>query len=233
MLRKSNGLVKMPQVKRKTKQKKSRRGKQGGGNITQKVNISLGGSGGGLESLYKQLQQKMGGQGQSSSAFYPSSPSYYRLLPPHQTFAQTPDALSGRNLAIPNNLTSNTLQEPLHGRKDLAERLGAMVQDTKRRVLAKTATTSSSRLIPTAPEPNRPISAVQSEMVAGRAISTDPSLPRQKPAGRGNEVQPVMGQVGAPDSGYFPQQAHAPLTVAEEQNLQRQVGLKKKVQAKK
>jgi hypothetical protein len=210
----------------KSKSKKPRRASKGG-NITQTVKISLGGAGGaggGLESLYKQLQQKMGGSGTGSSAFYPSSPSYYRLTGPDQKFAQTPDALSGRNQAVPNNLVSKTLLHPTLGDKGLADRLGAMVQQTKERVLARTASAPSSRLIPSSPEPNRPISAVQSQMVAGRPIITDPSLPRQNPTGRGNYVAPYDGEKGAPDSGYFPQQAQAPLSVAQEQALQRQVG---------
>lgn len=215
----------MPRSRDKAKKpKKSARGKrQGSGNISQTVKISLGGAGGALEGLYKQLQQKMGGLGSQSSAFYPSSPSYYRLVPPSQQFATTPNALSGVNMAVPNNLVSQTLTNPMAGNQGLAERLGAMVQDAKHRVLAKTAKPQSSRLLPTDPEPNRPISAVQSQMVAGRPITQDPSLPRQRPAGRDNYVMPYDAQRGAPDSGYFPQQAQAPVSVAQEQALQRQV----------
>jgi len=209
---------------KKPKQKKSARGKrQGSGNISQTVKISLGGAGGALEGLYKQLQGKMGGLGSQSSASYPSSPSYYRLAPPSQQFAITPNALSGANMAIPNNLVSQTLSKPMEGNTGLAERLGTMVQDTKQRVLAKIAKPLSSRLLPTDPEPNRPISAVQSQMVAGRPITQDPSLPRQRPAGRDNYMMPYDAQQGAPDSGFFPQQAQAPISIAQEQALQRQV----------
>lgn len=211
-------------MKTTKKPKKSARGKrQGSGNITQTVKVSLGGAGGALEGLYKQLQQKMGGSGQQSSAFYPSSPSYYRLAPPSQQFAITPNALSGHNMAIPNNLVSQTLSKPMAGDTGLADRLGEMVQETKHRVLAKIAKPLSSRLLPTDPEPNRPISAVQSQMVAGRPITQDPSLPRQRPAGRDNYVMPYDAERGAPDSGFFPQKAQAPVSVAQEQALQRQV----------
>lgn len=206
------------------KQKKAPRGKRhGSGNISQTVKISLGGAGGALEGLYKQLQQKMGGQGNGSSVFYPSSPSYYRLVPPSQQFATTPHALSGTNMAVPNNLVSQTLTNPMAGNQGLAERLGAMVQETKHIVLAKTAKPNTSRFLPTDPEPNRPISATQSQMVAGRPITQDPSLPRQRPAGRDNYVTPYDAERGAPDSGYFPQQGQAPISIAQEQALQRQV----------
>lgn len=215
----------MPRSRDKAKKsKKAPRGKrQGSGNISQTVKISLGGAGGGLEGLYKQLQQKMGGQGSGSSASYPSSPSYYRLVPPNQQYAHTPNALSGMNMAVPNNLVSQTLTNPMAGNQGLAERLGTMVQETKRRVLSKTAQPLSSRFINTSPEPNRPISAVQSQMVAGRPITQDPSLPRQRPAGRDNYMMPYDAERGAPDSGFFPQQAQAPVSVAQQQSLQRQV----------
>ena len=210
----------------RSKSKKAKRtGKSG--NITQTVKISLGGTGaGGLDSFYKQLQQKMGGAGTGSSPSYPSSPSYYRLMGPTQTFAQAPDSLSGRNQAVPNNLVSQTLIRPSHGERGVALAPASVSRPSAPResLLSKAYAQMSQRIVPSDPEPNRPISAVQSQMVAGRPILTDPTLPRQKPTGRDNYVAPHDAEVGAPDSGYFPQQGQAPVSVAEEQALQRQVG---------
>lgn len=219
----------MPRVKKTSK--KLKKGRPGSGNISQTVRISLGGVGGGLDALYKQLQGKMGGLGSGSSASYPSSPSYYRLAPPNQQYAMTPNALSGKNMAIPNNLVSQTLLNPMAGREGLADRLGAIVQETEQRVLGKTERGSSSRFLPSDPEPNRPISATQSRMVAGRPITQDPSLPRQRPAGRDNYMMPSDAERGAPDSGFFPQQGQSPITITEEQALQRRVGSQPAVSA--
>lgn len=216
----------------KIKKSKSRTTTIGSKNITQTVKISLGGGGKGgvLDSLYKHLQKDMGGPGQGSSPSYPSSPSYYRLLPPNQTFAQTPQALSGQNQAVPNNLVSRTLINPSHGSAGVATAKGVgAAQEIVRqeRLKSEAFAKLGQRIVPSDPEPNRPISAVQSEMAAGRPILSDPSLPRQKPAGRDNTPQPTVAEVGAPDSGYFPQQAQAPISVAQEQALQREVGMTK------
>lgn len=219
-------------ARKKTKSIKSKPKKQvGRGNVTQTVKISIGGQGKGqgqdLLELYKKQAQPMGGQGQSSTPSYPSSPSYYRLTGPQQQFASTPDALSGRNQAVPNNLVSHTLLRPSHGDRGVASASASSLPAREERpssLLSQAYAKMSQRIVPSAPEPNRPISAVQSDMVAGRPIIHDPTLPSQKPTGRDNYVMPYDAERGAPDSGYFPQQGQDPVTVAEEQNLQEQVG---------
>lgn len=218
---------KVKKVSVRVKKAKSKTTTIGSKNITQTVKINLGGRGGDkLDELYKKENKMMGGLGTASTPSYPSSPSYYRLAPPNQQFAHVPDALSGRNQAVPNNLVSQTLLRPSYGQVGHASvPVSAPPRPSEYRssLPGFSYAGSSHRIVSSDPEPNRPISVVQSEMAAGRPILSDPSLPRQRPAGRDNYVTPYDAERGAPDSGYFPQQAQAPVSVVEQQELQREV----------
>lgn len=211
-------------MKRGGKKKKKASHKEPSNKNINKINITIGGKN--KDDLYHALNQKMGGMGSSSSSMFPSTPSYYRLSAPALNQA-IPAPL---NVAIPNNFV-NPLQptQPLQQGSD--RRREEIVPPQSSAPIVRPHLNvygGSSAFTPVPPEPNRPISAVQSVLTAGRPIVNDPSLPRLRPTGRDNYVRPYQGQYDAPRSGYFPQNGMFPRTREQEESEDSEVGETKK-----
>lgn len=193
----------------------------------QKVSIRIGGEKTEMGKLYSALHSQMGGSGSNSSAMFPSTPSYYRLAAPSLNQA-IPAPL---NMAIPNNLVNPLFAPtPLHqGSSSHRSEDVIPPQPTSQSMRTNLHVyDGSSPLVHTAPEPNRPVSAVFSERTAGRPIVADPDLPRQRPTGRDNYQAPRQGQLDAPRSGYFPQRGQQPKTRESEYEEDSEVGSSKR-----
>jgi hypothetical protein len=191
-----------------------------------RINISLGGRGEKQESSESLLELLKKKSGLSSGSGMFSAPAttqgYFRLSEPVQ-----PMIKPNINMAIPNNRVNAAIQVgvPHQGSSHNSH-------DVIQPVPTSTITPSnistyhgSSAFMPVRPEPHRPISAVMSQMTAGRPILSDPSLPRQRPTGRDNYVAPYQGQLDAPRGMFQPIRGMFPDSREQEEQEDRQVGM--------
>lgn len=207
----------------KKKRSKGKKGKQTLLQNINKINISLGKGEKQEDSLLDLLKKKSGVSSGSGMFSAPATnQGYFRLAEPAQ-----PVIRPNLNMAIPNNRVNAAVQvgAPSQGSSHNSHEVIQPVPTSSITPPHLSVYHGSSAFIPVRPEPHRPVSAVMSQMTAGRPILQDPTLPRQNPTGRDNYVAPYQAQHDAPRGLFQPLRGMHPDSREQEEKEERQVGM--------